>query len=477
MWRTTMLKTAELDQAFIGGRWVPAAGEARIPVYNPADGSRLLDVVSASESDVDHACAHAAAALPHWSRRPAEERAQVIRQIADELLARAGQLADAITIEVGTPRHKCVQMQVKPAVDAFSSASSIGPGIAAEECLDSSVVRLVPVGVVACITPWNYPLYQVATKVAAALMAGCTVVLKPSEVAPSCVAMLADAAASAGLPPGVFNVVFGDGPSTGEALITHPAIDFVSFTGSTRAGARIAGIAGQHIKQVSLELGGKSASLVLPDAPLERAVSKTLDKGFQNSGQTCAALTRLLVPTSRLDEVQAVLRAQVASFRAGDPADPRSVLGPVATSDQRDRVVGLTASARAAGAELLASGPVQGNADGYYVPAEAYITGADDELAQEEIFGPVLAVVQYADIDNAIGIANNSPYGLSGAVWASDPSEAREVAELIRTGSVSINGAPTHPDAPFGGFRKSGFGRERGARGIQEFLTTQSIHF
>ncbi|WP_171042186.1 aldehyde dehydrogenase family protein [Sinomonas gamaensis] len=472
-----MHETADLDNAFIGGRWVPATGDVTIPVHNPADGSVSRELASASEADVHFACTEAAAALPSWSGTPAADRAQVIRRIAEELQARAEQLADAITAEVGTPRHKCVQMQVKPAVHAFSSASSTGPRLFAEERLDNSLVRLVPKGVAACITPWNYPLYQVATKVAAALMAGCTVVLKPSEVAPTCVAILADAAASAGLPPGVFNVVFGDGPSTGEALITHPAVDFVSFTGSTRAGARIAGIAGQYVKQVSLELGGKSASLVLPGAPLAQAVSKTLDKGFQNSGQTCAALTRLLVPEDSLAEVQSVLESQVASFRVGDPADPGSVLGPLATSDQRDKVLGLTAAARVAGAELLAAGPVQANADGYYVPAEAYLTAPDDELAQEEVFGPVLAVVPYADIDAAIRIANNSPYGLSGAVWAADPDEARKAAELIRTGSVSINGAPTHPDAPFGGFRKSGFGRERGAHGIQEFLTTQSIHF
>jgi betaine-aldehyde dehydrogenase len=281
-----MLETADLDKAFIGGQWVPATGGIAIPVHNPADGSVSFEVASAGQADVDHACTQAEAALSGWSRTLATDRARVIRGIAEELQARADQLADAITAEVGTPRHKCVQMQVKPAVHAFSSASSIGPRLLAEESLDNSIVRLVPVGVTACITPWNYPLYQVATKVAAALMAGCTVVLKPSEVAPTCVAILADAAASAGLPPGVFNVVFGDGPSTGEALITHPAVDFVSFTGSTRAGARIAGIAGQYVKQVSLELGGKSASLVLPGAPLGQAVSKTLDKGFQNSGQT-----------------------------------------------------------------------------------------------------------------------------------------------------------------------------------------------
>ena len=472
-----MLEPADLDNAFIGGRWAPATGAVRIPVHNPADGSISLEVASASDADVDDACSQALAALPRWSGTLTGDRAQVIRRIAEELKTRAEQLADTITAEVGTPRHKCVQMQVEPAVHAFFSASSIGLRLLTEERLDNSIVRRVPVGVTACITPWNYPLYQVATKVAAALMAGCTVVLKPSEVAPTCVAILADAAASAGLPPGVFNVVFGDGPGTGEALVTHPAVDFVSFTGSTRAGARIAGIAGQYVKQVSLELGGKSASLILPGAPLAEAVSKTLAKGFQNSGQTCAALTRLLVPEDRLAEVQSVLESKVASFAVGDPADPGSVLGPVATSDQRDKVLDLTASARTAGAQLLASSPVQGKADGYYVPAEAYLTAADDELAQEEVFGPVLAVVPYSDIDAAIRIANNSPYGLSGAVWAADPAEACKAAELIRTGSVSINGAPTHPDAPFGGFRKSGFGRERGAHGIQEFLTTQSIHF
>lgn len=472
-----MTETAELNGIFVGGRWIPATGASVMSVYNPANGQRIGEITSASVADVDQASLAALGAFAAWKNTPVGERAAIVARIADGLEARAEELADGITAEVGTPRHKCVRMQVAPAVQSFRSAARLGPGVMVDERLDSTRVLKVPVGVVACITPWNYPLYQIASKVAAALVAGCTIVLKPSEVAPSNAAVLADVASDAGLPAGVFNVVFGDGPTTGEALISHPAIDFVSFTGSTRAGARIAGIAGGHIKQVSLELGGKSASLILPGADLQLAVGKTLEKSFQNSGQTCAALTRLVVPETALDQVSSSLRAQVASFAVGSPQDASTVLGPVATAAQRDKVLSLTTAARASGAEVLASGPVSGDPAGYYVPAEAFLTGADDELAQEEVFGPVLAVVPYTDVDEAVFIANNSPYGLSGAVWGPDSEEAGRIAALIRTGSISVNGAATHPDAPFGGFRMSGFGRERGAYGIEEFLTTQSIHF
>ncbi|WP_458114275.1 aldehyde dehydrogenase family protein [Arthrobacter sp. R1-13] len=472
-----MAEIAELNRIFAGGRWTPVTGTDIMHVYNPADGSRIGQVTAASVHDVEHASLAASEAFAGWRDTAVGERAAVVARIADGLAARAEELADGITLEVGTPRHKCVRMQVTPAVETFRSAARLGHQVLVDEQLDATWIRKVPVGVVACITPWNYPLYQIASKVAAALMAGCTLVLKPSEVAPTNAAILADVASAAGLPPGVFNVVFGNGPTTGEALISHPAIDFVSFTGSTRAGARIAAIAGQHIKKVSLELGGKSASLVLPGVDVQLAVSKTLEKSFQNSGQTCAALTRLIVPSEALAQVSASLKTQVASFPVGDPSKASTVLGPVATADQRDKVLSLTAAARESGAELLASGPVWGDPAGFYVPAEAYLTDADGGLAQEEVFGPVLAVVPYSDIDEAVAMANNSPYGLSGAVWGPDSAEAGKVAARIRTGSVSINGAATHPDAPFGGFRMSGYGRERGAYGIEEFLTTQSLHF
>ena len=472
-----MAETAELNRIFAGGRWTPATGTDIMHVYNPADGSRIGQVTAASAHDVEYASLAASEAFAGWRDTAVSERAAVVARIADGLAARAEELADGITLEVGTPRNKCVRMQVTPAVETFRSAARLGPQVLGDEQLDATWIRKVPVGVVACITPWNYPLYQIASKVAAALMAGCTIVLKPSEVAPTNAAILADVASAAGLPPGVFNVVFGNGPTTGEALISHPAINFVSFTGSTRAGARIAAIAGQHIKQVSLELGGKSASLILPGVDVQLAVSKTLEKSFQNSGQTCAALTRLLVPSEALAQVSASLKTQVASFPVGDPAKASTVLGPVATADQRDKVLSLTAAARESGAELLASGPVWGDPSGFYVPAEAYLTDADGGLAQEEVFGPVLAVVPYSDIDEAVAMANNSPYGLSGAVWGPDSTEAGKVAARIRTGSVSINGAATHPDAPFGRFRMAGVGRARGTNGIEEFLTTQSLHF
>ncbi|MBX5334256.1 aldehyde dehydrogenase family protein [Rhodococcus fascians] len=472
-----MLQATQLTSIFAGGTWIPASGDRLLEIFDPSNGSIRGEVRSASAADVDTACAAAAQAFDAWSRTDPRERAQIVARIAEGLTARSDELADAITAEVGTPRNKCAAMQIGPATTAFASAARLAETVLQDERIDDTVVQKVPVGVVACITPWNYPLFQIATKLAPALVAGCTVVLKPSEVAPTCVAILADICVQAGLPAGVFNVVFGDGPTTGEALISHPAVDFVSFTGSTRAGARIATVAGACIKQVSLELGGKSASLVLPDADFALAVPQTLAKSFQNSGQTCAALTRLLVPNSRLDETAALLGQHVPSYAVGDPADDRSVLGPVATAEQRAKVRELTTGARAAGAQLLACGPVAGDEYGYYVPAEAYLTGPDDLLSQEEVFGPVLAVIGYSDVDDAVAIANNSPYGLSGAVWGADPHHAGSVAARIRTGSIGINGAKTHPDAPFGGFRQSGFGRERGAHGIDEFLTTRAIHY
>lgn len=472
-----MTTASDLSGLFLDGRWMPTSGQGGLQVHDPSNGRVIAEVPSASASDVSGACEAARNAFGPWSATSVRERAAIVGEIAAGIARRSDELADAITREVGTPRHKCVRMQIDPAVGTFRSAARLGPTVLQDEQLDATVVRQVPVGVVACITPWNYPLYQIASKVAAALVAGCTVVLKPSEVAPTNAAILAEIATSSGLPPGVLNVVFGDGTGTGEALISDPEIDFVSFTGSTRAGARIASVAGSHIKQVALELGGKSASLVLPGTKLSEAVPRTLDKSFQNSGQTCAALTRLLVPEAELGPVCDVLRRALQAFTVGNPNEPATILGPVATEAQRDKVRGLTARARSSGAHLIASGPVNGDPSGYYVPAEAYLTTADDELAQEEVFGPVLAVVPYRDIEEAVWIANNSPYGLSGAVWGPDAQAAGRVAARIRTGSISINGAPTHPDAPFGGFRNSGFGRERGSHGIQEFLTTQAIHF
>lgn len=468
-----MGQAVRIEDFFVDGVWVPSTGQDHLEVFDPSVGRSRGVVRTASAGDVDQACAAAARAFPEWSSLHPDRRAAYVAAVGLGLAERAEELADAITAEVGTPRHKCVALQVNPAVAAFASAARLGAALQADERIDNTTVRRVPVGVVACITPWNYPLFQIASKIAAALVAGCTVVLKPSEVAPSCVVHLVEAASA--LPPGVLNVVFGGGPGTGETLVRHPSVDFVSFTGSTRAGRRIAAVAGEQIKQVSLELGGKSASIVLPGADLTTAITKTLSKTFQNSGQTCAALTRLLLPRTDLAEARAVLNRLVPTFTTGHPTDPTTELGPVTTAAQHEKILTLTSDAR--GLDLIASGPTTGTPPGYYVPAQAYLTDPNDPLAQEEIFGPVLAVIPYDSISEATDIANNSPYGLSGSVWGATPEQAAAVATQIRTGSISINGAPTHPDAPFGGFRMSGFGRERGAHGILEFLTTQSVHF
>jgi betaine-aldehyde dehydrogenase len=346
-----------------------------------------------------------------------------------------------------------------------------------EQVGNSQVVR-EPIGVVGCITPWNFPLNQITLKVAPALAAGCTVVLKPSEIAPVNAMILADIIHAAGLPAGVFNLVNGLGPVVGEVLASHPEVDMVSFTGSTRAGKRVAELAAATVKRVTLELGGKSASVILPDADLAAAVKGTIGACLLNSGQTCSAHTRMLVPANRYDEVKALVQATIAKFTLGASLDENSRLGPLVSASQRERVLGFIRQGLEEGAELIAGGPDKPAFDkGYFVHPTVLRVKPNDTLAREEIFGPVLVILTYDTEEEAIHIANDTIYGLGGGVWSVDLDHAVAVARQIRTGQVDINGGPFNGNAPFGGYKQSGNGRENGRYGLEEFLEFKAMQF
>lgn len=466
------------DQAFINGQWVAATGAESIAVIDPSTEQTIGMIRGASNAEVDAACASAAHSLSSWARRPVSERIEFVERIATALEAQSERLALLITREVGTPIGDSHSLQVKSAVRTFRRAAELGHSVVLEETLDSTKVLRVPAGVICCITPWNYPLFQIASKVASALIAGCTVVLKPSEVAPGSALVLAEITRSIGLPGGVFNLVLGSGPLVGERILQSTHIDAVSFTGSTRAGKRIAQLAGAGLKRVSLELGGKSPSILLPDADISTAVERTVAKCLQNSGQTCAAWTKLIVPSTALSTVTDIAVRCIHSYRMGDPYDKTTTLGPVTTAGQRTRVRALMESATSEGAELLAGGPETPTnlTRGYFVKPSIYLASPEMTLAREEIFGPVLTLLTYSTEQEALQLATSGDYGLSSVIWSRDPQQAEAFGRRLRAGSVSINGAPTHPDAPFGGFRRSGFGRERGRYGIEEFLTTIAIH-
>ncbi|MBS1848998.1 MAG: aldehyde dehydrogenase family protein, partial [Actinobacteria bacterium] len=417
-----------------------------------------------------------------WAATAATVRADFVARMGAGIGGRAGELADVITGELGMP-HKLSQIIQAGLPQAVAAGIA---GLAAdfpwEEYIGNSLVIREPVGVVAAITPWNYPLHQIVIKVAAALVAGCTVVVKPSEVAPLNAFILAEIVDSIGLPPGVFNLVSGYGPVVGEALAVHPEVDMVSFTGSTRAGKRVAELASQSVKKVALELGGKSANILLDDLEgdnLAKAAKAAVGACYLNSGQTCSALTRLLVPEGRHDEIVDLVRAEVEStWTVGDPRGDDARLGPVISAAQRDRVRGYIDTGVAEGATLVTGGsePPEGLDTGYFVRPTVFAhVDSSMTIAQDEIFGPVLSILPYVDTDDAVRIANDSAYGLSGGVWSADPDRAEAVARRIRTGQLEINGGRYNPMAPFGGYKQSGIGRELGRYGLEEFLQVKSL--
>ncbi len=468
----------ERTQLYIGGRWVAPSSTQILEVTDSNTGEPWATVPAGTAADADAGVAAARAAFDGWSQTPPAERADIVQKIADGLKARSEELARTIATEVGMPIKLSTLVQVGGPVAAWSNYAKLAREFQYDERVGHSVVTREPVGVVAAITPWNYPLNQITLKVAPALAAGCTVVLKPSEVAPINAFILAEVIHESGLPPGVFNLVTGLGPVVGEALAVHPEVDMVSFTGSTRAGKRVSEVGAQTVKRIALELGGKSASVVLDDADFEKAVKSSVANCYMNSGQTCAAWTRLLVPRSRLDEARAIAKTAAESFTVGSAFAEGVKLGPLVSAVQRDRVLGFIRRGIEEGSELVTGGAEapQGVGNGYFVKPTVFVV-ADSKatLAQEEVFGPVLAIIPYDTEADAIRIANDSIYGLSGAVWAGSDERALQVARRLRTGQVDLNGGRWNPQAPFGGYKQSGRGRENGVYGLEEFLEYKAM--
>lgn len=465
------------DKFFADGQWRTSTGSARIDVINPATEQVVGSVPDCSDADVDAAVQAARAAFASWSVTPPAQRADLLSELRVRLEGRADEMARMVSTELGMPLRMAQRMQVPLPLGDLDQVIRVVREFEFDGRVGHSLVVREPVGVVACITPWNYPLHQIMTKVAPALGAGCTVVLKPSELVPSVAMVLAQEVAASGFPAGVFNLVTGRGTTVGERLVAHPEVDMVSFTGSTAAGKRVAKVAAETVKRVSLELGGKSAAVLLDDADFPTAVKNTVSYCYLNSGQTCAALTRLLVPQNRFDEVARLAVKAAESFVLGDPFDEKARLGPLASAAQRDRVLGYIRRAQA-DSPLLTGGAEQpeGLTRGFFVrPTVFGPVAPQSELAQEEVFGPVLAVIPYESEEEAVAIANGTVYGLSAAVWSADEARALSFARRLRTGQVDVNGAPFNPAAPFGGYKQSGVGRELGLQGFEEFLETKAV--
>lgn len=466
------------DKVYINGGWVAPSGKETIEVINSTTEEVMGRIPACDAEDANAAVRAARAAFDSWSETPAAERAALLAKVAEGLKNRQGEIAAVIASEVGMPLPLATAVQAgMPAMNMGAFAKLLGD-YSFEEQIGNSLVVKEPVGVVACITPWNYPLHQVVAKVAPALAAGCTVVLKPSEVAPLTAFMLAEIMHEAGVPAGVFNLVTGYGATVGEALATHPEVDMVSFTGSTRAGKRVSELAAQSVKRVALELGGKSASVVLDDADLQKAVSASVSNCYFNSGQTCSAHTRLLVPKSRYEEAVQIAKATAEKFTVGDPRSGEAKLGPLVSKAQQERVRGFIQKGVEEGATLVTGGvePPEGLEKGFFVRPTVFANVRNEmSIAQEEIFGPVLSMIAYEDEEDAVRIANDTVYGLAGGVWSGDEERAKRVARRLRAGQVDINGGKFNPFAPFGGYKQSGNGREMGKYGFEEFLEIKSL--
>jgi acyl-CoA reductase-like NAD-dependent aldehyde dehydrogenase len=466
------------DSHYINGAWHKAHNPAVFEVHDSTTEEVMATVPQGTAEEATKAVLAARAAFPAWSALSVEERCVYIDKIVAGLKARTEEMGTAIAREVGMPIKMAKMIQVGGPIFNWGNAAKAARAFHWQEQVGNSLVVREPIGVVGCITPWNFPLNQITLKVAPALAAGCTVVLKPSEIAPVNAMILADIIHAAGLPAGVFNLVNGLGPVVGEVLASHPEVDMVSFTGSTRAGKRVAELAAATVKRVTLELGGKSASVILPDADLAAAVKGTVGACLLNSGQTCSAHTRMLVPANRYDEVKALVQATIAKFTLGASLDENSRLGPLVSASQRERVLGFIRQGLEEGAELVAGGPDKPAFDkGYFVHPTVLRVKPSDTLAREEIFGPVLVILTYDTEEEAIRIANDTIYGLGGGVWSVDQDHAVAVARQIRTGQVDINGGPFNGNAPFGGYKQSGNGRENGRYGLEEFLEFKAMQF
>ncbi|MEA2682757.1 MAG: aldehyde dehydrogenase [Chloroflexota bacterium] len=469
---------ANRDRFFIGGQWVEPHGSGRLEVINSATEAVLATIPEGTAVDAEAAVDAAAAAFESWSQTPPAERADYLDAIKKGLAARGDELRDLIAAEVGMPVGLSPIYQLGSPPFVFGYYARLAREFKFEEEVGNSLLVREPVGVVACITPWNYPLHQISLKVAPALAAGCTVVLKPSEVAPLNAFILAEVIEEVGLPAGVFNLVTGVGPIVGEALASSPHVDMVSFTGSTAAGKRVSELAANTVKRVALELGGKSANVILDDADLEVAVKRGIQQVMVNSGQSCNAWSRMLVPRSRKAEAEKIAAEAAAATPVGDPTQEGSFVGPLVSKAQHNRVRGYIQKGIDEGATVLTGGveSPDGLERGYYVrPTIFGDVTPDMTIAREEIFGPVVSIIAYDTEDDAVRIANDSIYGLAGAVWSGDGERAKRVARRIRTGQVDINGGGFNMLAPFGGYKQSGNGRELGTFGFEEFLEVKAL--
>lgn len=468
----------QLHKHYIDGAWVASTGSDMLDVINPATEKKSGEMILGTAADVDLAVAAAKKAFETFAFVSVEDRIELLSNLIAEYQKRMPEMAAIITEEMGAPKHLA---------DAAHAPSGIGHLMTALEVLkkfpfheDRGPTRIVkePIGVVGMITPWNWPINQIACKVAPAIATGCTMVLKPSEVAPYSCQLFSEMVDAAGIPAGVYNVVYGEGPVVGEAISGHPDVDMMSVTGSTRMGAAVQAKAAATIKRVAQELGGKSANILLDDADFEEAVSREAKAAMRNTGQTCTLLSRMLVPHDRMDEAAEIARKAVETVTVGDPTSADTFMGPIAHEGQFKKVGELVQVGVDEGARLVIGGPGRpdGLEEGYFVKPTVFADVTPEmTIAREEVFGPVLSIIGYADEDEAIRIANDSPYGLSGAVQSADPERARRVASKLRTGMVYINGAPGDMSAPFGGYKQSGNGREWGDHAFHDFLEVKSV--
>ncbi|MFM0171770.1 aldehyde dehydrogenase family protein [Paraburkholderia sediminicola] len=468
-----------LNTFYIDGQWVePSAGNTQTDIVNPATETLTGRLTMGTAQDADRAVAAARAAFPAWSESSRATRIALLERIIECYRARLDDIAEAVRIEIGAPITLCKHLQAAIGLAQLQAALETLRDFEFETHHDKSYVRREAVGVAALITPWNWPLNQIAAKVAPALAAGCTVVLKPSEIAPLDAVIFAEIMHEAGTPPGVFNLIFGEGRVVGTRLSSHPDVDMVSITGSTRAGVEVAMSAAPTVKRVAQELGGKSPLLILDDADLQAAVTSGVAQCMVNSGQTCVAPTRMLVPRERYDDAVAIAAAVANGIVVGDPADPATRMGPISNRAQYEKVQHMIRAGIEEGARVIAGGPgrPEGLAQGFYARPTVFADVRNDmTIAREEIFGPVLVMIPYDGEEHAIAIANDTEYGLAGYIASSDTGRARRVAARLRVGSVRINGAMLDITVPFGGYKTSGNGREYGSEGLAEFLECKSV--